>query len=71
LPTDQQVARRYEHEHSGRKVVSVTQTTEGVPFGMRTTFHVSYSEPNTPSLKRDTVKYHQVVEGWVRDLPRE
>lgn len=71
LPTEQQIARRYEHRHPGTKVLRVTQTTEGVPFQMKARFHVSYTEPNTPSTKSDIVRYHQVAEGWVEDLPRQ
>lgn len=67
LPTDQQVARRYTSEHRDRKVVGVTSSTTGMPWQMKAEFRVSYTEDGGPQ-KTDVVRYHQVAEGWVRDL---
>jgi len=67
LPTEQQVARRYASEHRDRRVIGVTSSTTGVPWQMRAQFRVSYTEDGGPQ-KTDVVRYHQVAEGWVRDL---
>jgi hypothetical protein len=70
LPTEQQVSSKYAAEHRGRKVVGVTKTTTGVPQMMKAEFRISYTE-NDDGVKTDTVRYHQVAEGWVRDEPRQ
>jgi len=70
LPTEQQVASKYAAGHRGRKVVGVAKTTTGVPQMMKAEFRVTYTEGST-EVRTDTVRYHQVAEGWVRDEPRQ
>ena len=68
LPSEQNVAHRYEHEHPGRKVTGVTTTSAGVGQMRRTDFQVTYTDSTDTANHTDHIRYHRVSEpGWVRE----
>jgi len=67
LPSEQWVARHYEAEHPGAKVVNVTKTSEsrgGLPESL-VRFHIEYMTADK-KITHDTWTYGRVAEGWLR-----
>jgi hypothetical protein len=68
LPSEQWVAHRYEFEHPGAKVISVTKIIENESdyLKARARFHIDYNVSSDRKIHHDTWTYGHVAEGWLR-----
>ena len=66
LPNEQQVARRYEREHPGRRVVGVATSSEGEGMRQIVDFQITYADSEASTPRTDHIEYGRAPEGaWL------